>query len=122
MLPVNLRHVALSALLLIVGQGQACVGLDAKASQPGELAGRWARLVADSVWSDTVELIADGRMRGWNRRTVPDSTRWAVVHSRLGDAFCAGPRSQPDCQTFRLEGDTLVLGRVPKQSYFRRVR
>jgi hypothetical protein len=105
------------AVLRIAGQGQARTRLDAKVSQPREFADRWVRLVSDTLWSDTVELIADGRVRRWNGPTVPDSTRWAVVQSRVGDALCIGPRTHPNCQPFRLEGDTLVLGPVPKQSY-----
>jgi hypothetical protein len=119
---MNLRRAPLIVMLLITGQGQACTRLDAKVSQPGEFAGRWARLVTDTSWGDTVELFTDGRVHGWNRLTILDSTRWAVIHSRFGDAFCAGPRSHPNCQPYRLEGDTLVLGRVPRQSYWRRAR
>lgn len=121
-LPVTLRYASLLAVLIITGQSQACTPLDAKVSQPSEFAGRWVRLVSDTLWSDTVELVADGHVRGWKVATVPDSTHWAVVESRYGHALCVGPRGQPGCQTFRLEGDTLVLGRVPKQSYWRRAR
>jgi hypothetical protein len=91
-------------------------------SQPLELTGRWARLAADNSWSDTVELFADGRVQGWSATAKLDTVRWAVVHSRFGDALCAGPRSKPNCQPFRLESDTLVLGRAPQPSYFRRAR
>jgi len=109
-------------VLIIVGQGFACLTAKAKVSQPRELVGRWARLGADTAWSDTIELLADGRVSGSARPSVTDSTRWSVVQSRFGLAFCAGARSQSRCQPFRLEGDTLVLGRVPTQSYLRRTR
>jgi hypothetical protein len=119
---MNLRRVRVIAVLVITGQGQACMRLDAKVSQPAAFVGRWARLVSDTLWSDTVELVADGRVRGWNGPAVSDSTHWTVVQSRFGDAFCVGPRRHPNCRPFRLEGDTLVLGRVPKQAYWRRAR
>jgi len=117
---MNRRCARIVAALLITGQAQACMRLDAKVSQPGEFAGRWARLVSDTLWTDTVELVADGRVQGWNGVAVLDNTHWAIVHSRFGDAFCFGSRRQPNCRPFRLEGDTLVLGRMPKQSYWRR--
>ncbi len=103
-------------MLLITAQSQACLVLDGKVDQPHEFVGRWARLVADTVWSDTIELAADGRARGSLDHSMPDSTRWAVVHSRFGEGFCLGPRGKRNCQPFRLEGDTLVLGTMPKQS------
>ena len=96
--------------------------LDATVSRPTTFVGRWARLVSDTAWTDTVELFADGGARGWSGRTEPDGTRWDIVHSRVGgDGFCAGPPSRPNCQPYRLEGDTLVLGRLPKQTFLRRV-
>jgi hypothetical protein len=109
------------AVLLLAIQEYSCIPLDAKVSRPPEFAGRWARLVSDTSWSDTIELVPDGRVRGWKAATS-DSSHWAVVQSHYGDALCIGLRRQPNCQPYRLEGDTMVLGRTPKQSYWRRAR
>lgn len=96
--------------------------LDATVSHPHEFVGRWARLVADTSWRDTIELDAEGGVHDALDRPMPDSTHWDVVHSRFGEGFCFGPRRRPNCQAFRLEGDTLVLGNIRKQSYWRRAR
>lgn len=119
---MSLRGALSIATVLVITQSEACTHLDAKVSQPSEFIGRWARLVTDTVWSDTIELVADGSVRASPDRMMPDGTRWAVVHSRFGEGFCLGARRQPNCQGFRLEGDTLVLGILPKQSYWRRAR
>lgn len=120
--PVSRRGGLLILLALVAMQSQGCARLDAKISRPPEFVGRWARLIADTAWTDTIELFPDGRVRSRDN-TVPDSARWAVVQSRVaGQGFCLGPRHQPNCRDFRLEGDTLVVIGPTSRSYWRRAR
>jgi hypothetical protein len=117
---MNLRSFRSIALLLLTTPGLACVPFDTRVSRPRELVGSWARWRSDTTWADTVELFPDGSVRGWGRATDRDSISWMLIHTRVGDALCVGSRRQPGCETYRLEGDTLVLGDMPRNSYWRR--
>ena len=108
--------ISLAALSLIA----ACHLPDAKVTHPPELVARWARLHADGSWSDTVDLRADGGA-SIPFMTPPDSQRWSMVTAReTGSALRFARTSHSDCQQFRLEGDTLVLGTIRAPTYFRR--
>lgn len=96
--------------------------IDAKVIQPPELVGQWARFGPDTAWRDTIDLLPNGQARGWDGQATPDTGRWAVVSMPRAAGLCIGAPSKPNCQTYRLEGDTLVIGRLPHQSYLRRVR
>lgn len=116
------RIVPLYRMALVTGLlTSACAPFDAASiSQPAELTGRWARLRADQTWGDTVVLQANGIVID-APHTVADSLRWSVVQSRVaGVALCLGPPRTPHCEPYRLEGDTLVVGRLPTPTFFRR--
>ena len=104
--------------------GAACFPRDVTVTQPGELAGRWARMRADQTWSDTLVLQADGGVIDPDPHPAQDTIRWAVVRSKdLGAALCIGVtrvRAKNHCLPYRLEGDTLVWGYGTAPTYFRR--
>lgn len=104
-------------MLLAAAPVTACGRYDVHVVRPPELVGRWA---TDSLWTDTVELLADGRTLGWHGRSERDSVRWSVVQTRAGAALCVGAPRQAVCERFRFAGDTLIVGRLPKESYYRR--
>lgn len=116
----RLRGIIVFTMGCVAGAG--CARLDATVSQPGELAGAWARLGSDTAWADTLALIADGTVRDQRSAATSSRLRWAVVRSRLaGTALCIGPARTPECKPYRLEGDTLILGRLPSVTFLRRV-
>jgi len=112
-------RIALASGMLAV----ACRPFDATVSQPSELTGRWARLSPNQTWSDTVVLAPNGAVFGASPASDTDDLRWSVVRSRVaGRALCLGPARAPHCQPYRLEGDTLVVGRLPTPTFFRRAQ
>ena len=115
------RHrVSLIAALFVVGWSQACDPFAGTVSQPTEYVGRWARFAGGDSWTDTVELFVNGSTRGQDSAATIEPARWAIVRTRFGSSFCFGSNGKPNCQQFRLEGDTLVLGFMPHVTYWRR--
>lgn len=108
--------------LVAVILASACHRDDFTVTQPVELIGQWARLRPDQkTWGDTIELRANGAAVDPSRDVSPDSLRWSVVRSRVaGAGLCLGPSRKPHCQQYRLEGDTLVVGRIAAPTYYRR--
>lgn len=81
---------------------------------PHELVGRWVRLRADSTWGDTVELLADGSVRGSTGHPISPVGKWGVRAGPLGSRMmCTADEKQNYCQTFRLDGQTMVLDNGP---------
>jgi hypothetical protein len=115
------RHLLLGALAGVCIAGIGCATIDASISQPGELTGQWARLGADTAWSDTVRLLADGTVQNQQRASARDSLHWGVLRSQFGVALCIGSPKAPQCNPYRLEGDTLIVGRLPHVAFLRRV-
>ena len=109
-------------LAVIAGLAFGCGSLDVTVSRPRELAGRWARLRADSVWTDTLILGANGRVTDPLEVSSADSSHWSVVRSRFGEGLCIGRGNHMRCQPYRLEGDTLVWGRPANPMLLRRAR
>lgn len=116
------RIARLSRMALLTGLlASACRRPDATVSQPAELSGRWARFLPDQTWGDTIEFRTDGSVVEVAHAAGPDSLRWSVVRSRAGDeALCLGVPPKPTCRPYRFEGDTLIIGRLPAQTYYRR--
>lgn len=111
-------------LILVFGLFAAgCAAFDATVSQPAELAGRWARIRPDQSSGDTLVLEPDGKAIDGSSAVPLDGIRWSVVKTGVaGSGLCIGPRQSPHCETFRLEGDTLILGDAAAPRFFRRAR
>lgn len=110
--------VVLSALLL-----GACAKPPARTplEHPKELVGRWVRAREDSTWGDTLTYLGDGSVLGSTGHSVPAGAWWGVRGASIRE-FCAGDPSVTYCQTFRLEGDRMVVGGGPSgATIFRRV-
>ena len=88
---------------------------------PKELVGRWVRAREDSTWGDTLTYVGDGSVIGSTGHAVPGGAWWGVQGTSVRE-FCAGDPSVTYCQTFRLEGDRMILGGGPNgATVFRRV-
>ena len=113
------RALALASLVAACARGAAP---EHPLDHPREFVGRWVRLRDDRSWGDTLEYLADGRVLGSVGHPVPASARWGVRRApRRQPEFCAADEREGYCQTYRFEGQTLVLGGGPNgPSYFRR--
>ena len=101
-----------------------CARPDVESARPPELTGAWVRLRADGTWGDTLQYLADGRVLGSTGHPVPATAQWSVIRSKVaGEAFCGWNAKDRDCQPYRLEGDTLVVGYIQQSpTYLRRAR
>ena len=111
----------LAAFAFLTATAVACLPRDLSVEHPAELTGRWSQLRPDGSWADTVEYLADGRVRV-AAAPVDTSARWSVVRDSDYRAFCRIGFASRSCVPFRLEGDTLVVGEISSPTYYRRVR
>lgn len=92
-------------------------------SHPGEFVGRWVQHLPDSSWGDTLELMADGSVRGSASNRVPPSARWGISMRNGIRVFCAVDSKESSCESFRLGNGLLVVGdRLQGQYTYRQIK